>query len=89
LLVYLGLKYSPEFDELLLSEFPKPCGEETKPYHLNDLCRRRQAQVLPCYVIFLRILGIIKSLIRRPKSKISILTCLSALTENVTLLVIV
>jgi hypothetical protein len=53
LLVYFWLQYSPEFGELLLGEFPTPCGEETKPYYLNDLCRRYQAQVLPCYVVLL------------------------------------
>jgi hypothetical protein len=53
LLVYFGLKYSPEFDELLLSEFPKSCDEEAKSYHLNDLCRSLQAQVLPRYVVLL------------------------------------
>ena len=52
-MVYFGLKYSSDFGELLLGEFPKPCGEKTKTYHLNDLCRGRQAQVLPCYVVLL------------------------------------
>ena len=37
LLVDLVLKDRPECDELLLGEFPPPGGEETKPYHLNDL----------------------------------------------------
>jgi len=46
-LVDLVLKDRPECDELLLGEFPPPGGEETKPYHLNDLCRSLQAQVVP------------------------------------------
>jgi hypothetical protein len=55
--VYFGLKDSPEFAELLLGEFSKPGGEQTKPYHLNDLGSSLQAQVLPRYVVLLAHMG--------------------------------
>jgi hypothetical protein len=52
-MVYFGLKHSSDFGELLLGEFPKPCGEKAEPYHLNGLCGGLQAQVLPCDVVLL------------------------------------
>ena len=33
--MYFGLKHRPDFGELLLGEFPKPCSEETKPATLE------------------------------------------------------
>ena len=53
LLVNLVLNGCPEFAELRLSELSQPCGEETKPYHLNDLYGSLQAQILPRDVILL------------------------------------
>jgi hypothetical protein len=53
LLVDLVLHGCPEFAELRLSELPKPCSEEPKPYHLNDLYGSLQAQILPRDVVLL------------------------------------